>query len=124
MYAPEFNAIWIPLGILHSPFFQSDRLSASNFGALGMVLGHELTHAFDNTGALFDKNGIIKVQNISLCLFEHQFERIRKQNHIRNAFISELVVRGHEKVVCGTTKVFCGSIFQVQSGFPQTRPGL
>lgn len=60
MYAPEFNAIWIPLGILHSPFFQSDRLSASNFGALGMVLGHELTHAFDNTGALFDKNGIIK----------------------------------------------------------------
>ncbi|XP_059096581.1 neprilysin-11-like isoform X2 [Tigriopus californicus] len=57
MYVPNFNAIWIPLGILHSPMFQKDRLSASNFGALGMVLGHEMTHGFDNMGSLFDKSG-------------------------------------------------------------------
>eukprot|EP00095_Tigriopus_kingsejongensis_P003202 maker-scaffold50_size457468-snap-gene-0.20 protein:Tk03202 transcript:maker-scaffold50_size457468-snap-gene-0.20-mRNA-1 annotation:"Hypothetical protein CBG17774" len=60
MYSPTFNAIWIPLGILHPPMFRHDRLAASNYGALGMILGHELTHAFDNHGANFDKDGNLK----------------------------------------------------------------
>ena len=57
MYVPPENSIWIPLGIQRPPFFQYDSLDALNYGAIGMVLGHELTHGFDNMGSLFDAHG-------------------------------------------------------------------
>lgn len=57
MYVPPENSIWIPLGIQRPPFYQSDSVDALNYGALGMVLGHELTHGFDNNGALYDSHG-------------------------------------------------------------------
>ncbi len=61
-YSPNFNALHIPLGILHFPFFQERRLSALNLGAVGAVVGHEMTHGFDNTGSLFDKDGNLHVR--------------------------------------------------------------
>ena len=57
MYSPDMNAIWIPLGIAHPPMYQDHRLRALNYGALGSIIAHELTHGFDNSGALFDKFG-------------------------------------------------------------------
>ena len=57
MYVPETNYIWLPLGIQMPPFYQSQRIQALNYGALGYILGHELTHGFDNLGSLFDKHG-------------------------------------------------------------------
>ena len=57
MYVPPENSIWIPLGIQRPPFYQSDSVDALNYGALGMVLGHELTHGFDNNGAMYDSHG-------------------------------------------------------------------
>lgn len=60
MYVPPENSIWIPLGIQMPPFYQSDRVQSLNYGAIGMVLGHELTHGFDNSGSLFDKFGNFK----------------------------------------------------------------
>ncbi len=57
MYVPEENSIWIPLGIQNPPFFQGNRVQALNYGAIGMVLGHELTHGFDNMGSQFDQFG-------------------------------------------------------------------
>ncbi len=57
MYMPPDNSIWIPLGIQIPPYFQEDRIQALNYGAIGMVLGHELTHGFDNNGAQFDAHG-------------------------------------------------------------------
>lgn len=42
------------------PFYESDRVQSLNYGAIGMVLGHELTHGFDNMGSLFDKFGNFK----------------------------------------------------------------
>lgn len=57
MYTPNYNMIWIPFGILHFPFFRENRLASLNYGALGAVVGHEMTHGFDNLGANFDSAG-------------------------------------------------------------------
>jgi putative endopeptidase len=56
-YNPSANNTALPAGILQPPFFGADRSVAANFGAIGMVAGHELTHAFDDQGAQFDEEG-------------------------------------------------------------------
>ena len=47
-YEPTSNSINFPAGILQSPFFSASRLLAENYGGIGMVMGHELTHGFDD----------------------------------------------------------------------------
>lgn len=54
------NSITIPAGILQSPFFDDQRPYSMNYGAIGIVIGHELTHAFDNNGARYDKDGHLR----------------------------------------------------------------
>ena len=49
-YTPTKNQIVFPAGILQSPFFNVDYPNSLNFGAMGVVMGHELSHAFDNSG--------------------------------------------------------------------------
>lgn len=56
-YDPQFNTINFPAGILQPPFFSSDADDATNFGAEGAVIGHEITHGFDDQGRKFDANG-------------------------------------------------------------------
>jgi len=58
-YSPGDNAITIPAGIMQLPFFADGYSVASNYGAIGVVLGHELTHGFDNSGRLFDGTGLL-----------------------------------------------------------------
>jgi predicted metalloendopeptidase len=59
-YSPTDNAITIPAGILQLPFFGAGYSGASNYGAIGAVLGHELTHGFDSSGRLFDGTGRLR----------------------------------------------------------------
>jgi putative endopeptidase len=56
-YDPSFNEIAFPAGILQEPFYSLKQPAAMNWGAMGMVMGHELTHGFDDQGAQFDGNG-------------------------------------------------------------------
>jgi putative endopeptidase len=56
-YDPQMNNINFPAGILQPPFFQSDMDDAVNYGGIGMVIGHELTHGFDDQGRQFDAKG-------------------------------------------------------------------
>merc|ERR1711973_12604 len=56
-YSPEENSIQFPAGILDGLFFQSDRPSYMNYGAIGMVVGHEITHGFDDQGSQKDGDG-------------------------------------------------------------------
>lgn len=56
-YSPTGNKIVVPAGILRPPFYHVEYPHAENFGAIGFVVGHELTHGFDVTGAMFDKEG-------------------------------------------------------------------
>ncbi len=56
-YNPALNEIVFPAGILQAPYFDLYADDASNYGGIGMVIGHEFTHAFDDQGAQYDKNG-------------------------------------------------------------------
>lgn len=56
-YNPSMNEIVIPAGILQPPFFDSNAPEALNYGAIGAVIGHEISHGFDDQGRLFDANG-------------------------------------------------------------------
>ncbi len=59
-YNPMNNEIVFPAGILQPPFFFPNGDDAVNYGAIGVVIGHEMTHGFDDNGRLFDKNGNMK----------------------------------------------------------------
>ncbi len=56
-YDPSTNEICFPAGILQYPFFDMDADDAFNYGAIGSVIGHEMTHGFDDTGRHFDARG-------------------------------------------------------------------
>ncbi|XP_072587167.1 membrane metallo-endopeptidase-like 1 isoform X1 [Vulpes vulpes] len=56
-YSPNRNQIVFPAGILQPPFFSKHQPQALNFGGIGMVIGHEITHGFDDNGRNFDKDG-------------------------------------------------------------------
>ena len=59
-YHPLFNSINFPAAILQPPFFDVNADYASNYGAIGVVMGHEMTHGFDDQGCQFDKDGNLK----------------------------------------------------------------
>jgi endothelin-converting enzyme/putative endopeptidase len=56
-YDPSMNEIVFPAGILQPPFFTRGAPDAVNYGAIGMVVGHEITHGFDDQGRQYDANG-------------------------------------------------------------------
>ena len=56
-YNPTTNEICFPAGILQPPFFDPNADDAINYGAIGVVIGHEMTHGFDDQGRQFDKDG-------------------------------------------------------------------
>lgn len=56
-YNPTTNEICFPAGILQAPYFNPDADPAENYGAIGVVIGHEMTHGFDDQGSQFDKDG-------------------------------------------------------------------
>jgi len=59
-YNPNFNEIVFPAGILQPPFFDAKADDAANYGSIGSVIGHELTHGFDDQGHQFDADGNLK----------------------------------------------------------------
>lgn len=81
-YSPTINEIVFPAGILQEPFFSLEQNMAKNFGGIGIIIGHEIIHGFDNNGCKFDKNGnlfnwwtkndLIKYQN-KLDLLKNQY---------------------------------------------------
>ena len=59
-YNPTTNEICFPAGILQPPFFDMNADDAFNYGAIGVVIGHEMTHGFDDQGRKYDKDGNLK----------------------------------------------------------------
>lgn len=59
-YNPTTNEICFPAGILQPPFFDMNADDAFNYGAIGVVIGHEMTHGFDDQGRQYDKDGNLK----------------------------------------------------------------
>ena len=59
-YSPQMNEIVFPAGILQPPFFDPNADDAVNYGGMGAVIGHEMTHGFDDQGAQFDAQGNLR----------------------------------------------------------------
>ncbi|MFZ0773782.1 MAG: M13 family metallopeptidase [Candidatus Sulfotelmatobacter sp.] len=59
-YDPQLNTINFPAGILQPPYFEKNMDDSVNYGAIGMVIGHELTHGFDDQGRKFDAHGNLR----------------------------------------------------------------
>ena len=59
-YNPVFNEIVFPAAILQAPFFDENADPAVNYGAIGGVIGHEMGHGFDDQGAKYDENGVLR----------------------------------------------------------------
>jgi putative endopeptidase len=56
-YSPSDNSVNIPAGILRDPFYSRSKSRSWNMGSIGAMIGHEISHAFDSNGSLFDENG-------------------------------------------------------------------
>ncbi|CAL8374717.1 unnamed protein product [Gadus morhua 'NCC'] len=80
-YMATKNGIVFPAGILQAPFYSHDHPKALNFGGIGVVMGHELTHAFDDQGREYDKEGNMRPwwQNSSLQSFQQRTECMVEQ---------------------------------------------
>uniref|UniRef100_A0A3B3HNR1 endothelin-converting enzyme 1 n=1 Tax=Oryzias latipes TaxID=8090 RepID=A0A3B3HNR1_ORYLA len=80
-YMPTKNGIVFPAGILQAPFYAHDHPKALNFGGIGVVMGHELTHAFDDQGREYDKEGNLRPwwQNSSVEAFRVRTECMMEQ---------------------------------------------
>jgi len=80
-YSISSNEIVFPAGILQPPFFHKDLPIAINYGAIGSVIGHEITHGFDDQGRVFDAEGNMRLwwSKTSLENFEEKTKCFIKQ---------------------------------------------
>ena len=99
-YNPYRNEIVFPAGILQPPFFNLDADDAVNYGAIGMVIGHEMTHGFDNTGRQFDKDGNLRdwwTKDDSKAFEAHTAMLVDQYNHyevLDSAFVNGKLTLG------------------------------
>lgn len=80
-YSASGNQIVFPAGILQDPFFDRDFPMAINFGGIGMVIGHEITHGFDDNGRKFDEKGRLTMwwQPEAIKAFEERAQCVKDQ---------------------------------------------
>ncbi|GHT48898.1 peptidase M13 [Bacteroidia bacterium] len=86
-YNPATNEICFPAAILQPPFFNFDADDAVNYGAIGVVIGHEMTHGFDDQGRQFDKEG-----NLSDWWTAEDAERFKKRAQVLIDCFDNIVV--------------------------------
>jgi putative endopeptidase len=76
-YSPQMNEMAFPAAILQAPFFYLDADDAVNYGAIGIVIGHEMTHGFDDKGRLFDLDG-----NLNNWWTEEDSKRFKERSKV------------------------------------------
>ncbi len=86
-YNPTTNEICFPAGILQPPFFDMQADDAFNYGAIGVVIGHEMTHGFDDQGAKYDKDG-----NLRQWWTAEDTQRFEERTHVMRDFFNSIVV--------------------------------
>ncbi|MFJ6209434.1 M13-type metalloendopeptidase [Lysinibacillus sp. NPDC092081] len=86
-YNPFNNEITFPAGILQAPFYDINAKPEENYGAIGMVIGHEISHAFDNNGSAYDENG-----NANNWWTEEDFKKFKEKNQELIAFYNNIEI--------------------------------
>lgn len=80
-YTPTKNQMVFPAGILQSPFYDPTFPPSLNYGGMGVVMGHELTHGFDDQGREFDKDGNLNHwwENNTIAAFKNRTKCVVNQ---------------------------------------------
>ncbi|MDR0814918.1 MAG: M13 family metallopeptidase [Bacteroidales bacterium] len=86
-YNPATNEICFPAAILQPPFFDVKAADAVNYGAIGVVIGHEMTHGFDDQGRKYDKDG-----NLTEWWTENDAQRFQERAQVLADFFDNIVV--------------------------------
>jgi putative endopeptidase len=121
-YNPPQNEVVFPAGILQYPYFDFSADDAINYGGIGMVIGHEMTHAFDDQGAQYDKDG-----NVKNWWTKEDYEKFRaKTNQLANLYSSFTVldtvhIKGH--LTLGENTADNGGIAIAYDAFKMTDQG-
>ena len=90
-YSPEMNEIVFPAAILQPPFFNMDADDAVNYGGIGVVIGHEMTHGFDDQGCKYDENG-----NLNNWWTEEDVVKFNERTAQLRKLFDEFQVRGYQ----------------------------
>ena len=89
-YSPEMNEIVFPAAILQPPFFNMDADDAVNYGGIGVVIGHEMTHGFDDQGCKYDENG-----NLNNWWTEEDAAKFKERTQQMVKLFNEFELRGN-----------------------------
>lgn len=123
-YTPARNRITFPAGILQPPMFHKDYPAAMNYGAIGSVIGHELTHGFDDSGRKFDGDG--RLREWWSPEVSHRFEqRAQCVDDQYTSYEAEPGLRLNGKLTLGENIADNGGVKQSYAAFKsyQTRHG-
>jgi putative endopeptidase len=121
-YNPLFNEIVFPAGILQPPFFDPNADDAVNYGAIGSVIGHEMTHGFDDQGAQFDAAGNLKnwFVDADLKSFHERTECVVNQF---NGFQVEPGLNENGKLVVGESVADLGGLVIAYAAWQKSLEG-
>ena len=89
-YSPDMNEIVFPAAILQPPFFNMDADDAVNYGGIGVVIGHEMTHGFDDQGCKYDENG-----NLNNWWTEEDAAKFKERTQQLVKLFNEFELRGN-----------------------------
>src|SRR3989440_395976 len=121
-YNPSINEIVFPAGILQPPFYDPKADDAFNYGGIGAVIGHEMTHGFDDSGAQFDANG-----NLSMWWTKDDFAKFKARTDcVVNQFDSFQVEPGLNqigKLVVGESVADLGGLTVAYAAYKKSLEG-
>ncbi len=115
-YNPTTNEICFPAGILQYPFFDMSADDAFNYGAIGVVIGHEMTHGFDDQGRQFDKDG-----NFSDWWAQGDGDKFKARAQVMSDFFDNIKVlpdlNGNGKLTLGENLADHGGLMVAYTAF-------
>jgi putative endopeptidase len=121
-YSPVMNEIVFPAGILQFPFFDAKADDAINYGGIGAVIGHEMSHGFDDSGSQYDKDGTLRNwwTKEDLAKFKAKTEQLGKQF---DAYTVLDTIHVNGKLTMGENIGDLGGLNMAYEAFKMTKQG-
>jgi putative endopeptidase len=121
-YSPNRNEITFPAGILQAPFFDFDADDAMNYGGIGAVIGHEMTHGFDDQGRQYDADGALRDwwTKEDADKFKARAQKVVDQY---NAFVILDSIHVNGKLTLGENLADLGGLNVAYAAFKKTKEG-